>query len=68
MQWPTFRSAALAFFFALSCTVIPTGVGGFFLRAVCGAPATERRDRGNISTNSEISVHANLKQATTAPS
>ena len=35
--------AALLF----SDSVIPTGVAGFFFRAVRGAPATKRRDRGN---------------------
>ena len=38
-----FASTALLF----SASVIPTGVAGFFFRAVCGAPATKWRDRGN---------------------
>jgi len=33
--------------------VIPTEVAGFFFRAVRGAPATERKDRGNPSTASQ---------------
>jgi hypothetical protein len=48
------------FFLIWFCAVIPTGVAGFLLRAVCGAPATQRRDHGNFSANSEIRVSANL--------
>ena len=39
----------MRFFFSDSYPVIPTGVAGFFVRAVRGAPATKRRDRGNQS-------------------
>jgi hypothetical protein len=39
---------------ASSNSVIPTGVAGLFCRAVCGAPATERRDRGNQSTDTQL--------------
>jgi hypothetical protein len=47
------------FVFDLSCAVIPTGVAGIFLRAVRGAPATQRRDHGNPSTHSNSRAHAN---------
>ena len=37
-----------------SYSVIPTGVAGLFLRAVRGAPATERRDRGKTKCSTSL--------------
>src|SRR5258708_37450601 len=40
--------------------VTPRGVAGLFLRAVCGAPATERRDRGNQHSSQRLDEIASI--------
>src|SRR5882762_1888807 len=40
--------------------VIPTGVAGLFLRAVCGAPAAARRDRGNQHSSQRLDEIASI--------
>jgi hypothetical protein len=48
-------------------SVIPTGVAGLFFRAVLGAPATKRRDRGKESTISQFNAQSPFLQLLSSP-